>query len=74
MAKSIACNSEAYGSFKKDLLGSLESIFNGLFEKSHLVNVCTRDFTTFITFNYVDEEGLVRSETIRIPEKLFKVE
>lgn len=74
MAKAIACNSDAYRAFQKDLLGTITSKFDDLFNKSHLVSACTRDFTTFITFNYVDEEGLVRAETVRIPEELFKIE
>ena len=67
-------NNEQYNSLKRDLVGSINTEFDKLFTKAHLVNAHTDDHLnkTYITFEYVDM-GMVRKETISIPSILFTV-
>lgn len=66
-------NLEQWKSLSEDIKGSITSALDGLFNKSHLVHVKTREGMTQLTFDYVDS-GVVKSESVRIPDILFKVE
>ena len=73
MSKAISCsNAEQWKGLSDDIKGSIATVFDNLFNKSHVVRMQTRDNITYLTFDYV-EEGIVRSETIRIPNSLFDV-
>lgn len=66
-------NIEQWKSLSEDVKGSITSALDALFNKSHLVHVRTREGMTQLTFDYVDS-GVVKSESVRIPDILFKVE
>lgn len=73
MSKAISCsNAEQWKGLSADIKGSITTVFDNLFNKSHVVHMQTRDNITYLTFDYVDD-GVVRSETIRIPSSLFEV-
>lgn len=73
MSKAISCsNAEQWKGLSADIKGSIATVFDNLFNKSHVVRIQTRDNITYLIFDYV-EEGVVRSETIRIPSNLFEV-
>lgn len=73
MSKAISCsNAEQWKGLSADIKGSIATVFDNLFNKSHVVRMQTRENITYLTFDYV-EEGIVRSETIRIPSNLFDV-
>ena len=73
MGKAISCsNSEQWCELSKDIKGSINNVLDNYFKKSHVIHLTTRDTITCITFEYV-EDGVVRSETIRLPSNLFSV-
>ena len=72
MSKAISCNTEQWKELSDDIKSSIATVFDNLFNKSHVVHAHTRDNTTYLVFDYVDN-GLVRSETIRIPSNLYEV-
>jgi hypothetical protein len=73
MSKAISCsNAEQWKGLSADIKGSIATVFDNLFNKSHVVRIQIRDNITYLIFDYV-EEGVVRSETIRIPSNLFEV-
>ena len=67
-------DNEKYNSTKRDIVGSIQTEFDKLFTKSHLVDMHTDNALnkTYITFQYV-EDNMVRKETISIPSSLFTV-
>ena len=67
-------DNEKYNSLKRDIVGSIQTEFDKLFTKSHLVDMHTDTVLnkTYITFQYVDN-NMIRKETIAIPNSLFTV-
>lgn len=67
-------NNEQYDSFKRNLTRSINTEFDKLFTRAHLVSTRTDTSMnkTHITFEYVDE-NVIRRETISIPSSLFAV-
>ena len=73
MSKAISCsNAEQWKGLSDDIKGSIVTVFDNLFNKSHVVRMQTRENITYLSFDYV-ENDIVRSETIRIPSNLFEV-
>lgn len=65
-------NKEKFDSLKEDIKGSLSSSIDKLFEGAHLVTVNTSGNATYITAEYVDENGSKEKATIWVDSLMFK--
>ena len=65
-------NKEKFDSLKEDIKGSLASAIDKLFEGAHLVAVNTSGNATYITAEYVDENGSKVKATIWVDSLMLK--
>ena len=65
-------NKEKFDSLKEDIKGSLSSSIDKLFTGAHLVTVNTSGNATYITAEYVDENGSKVKATLWFDSLMFK--
>ena len=65
-------NKEKFDSLKEDIKGSLSSSIDKLFEGAHLVTVSTNSNATYITAEYVDENGSKKTAVLWVDSVMFK--
>lgn len=65
-------NKEKFESLKEDIKGSLSSAIDKLFEGAHLVMVNTNSNATYITAEYVDENGSKKTSVLWVDSSMFK--
>ena len=65
-------NKEKLDSLKEDIKGSLSSSVDKLFEGAHLVTVNTSGNSTYLTAEYVDEDGSKKTSTLWFDSLMFK--
>lgn len=65
-------NKEKFDSLKEDIKGSLSSAIDKLFTGAHLVTVNTSGNATYITAEYVDENGSKEKATLWVDSLMFK--
>ena len=65
-------NKEKFDSLKEDIKGSLSSAIDKLFEGAHLVAVNTSGNATYITAEYVNENGSKKTAGLWVDSLMFK--
>ena len=65
-------NKEKFDSLKEDIKGSLSSAIDKLFEGAHLVTINTSGNATYITAEYVDENGSKKISVLWVDSLMFK--
>lgn len=65
-------NKEKFDSLKEDIKSSLSSAIDKLFEGAHLVTVSTSGNATYITAEYVDENGSKKTSVLWVDSLMFK--
>ena len=65
-------NKEKFDSLKEDIKGSLSSAIDKLFEGAHLVTINTSGNATYITAEYVDENGSKKTSVLWVDSLMFK--
>ena len=65
-------NKEKFDSLKEDIKGSLSSSVDKLFEGAHLITVNTSGNATYLTAEYVDENGSKKTSVLWVDSLMFK--
>ena len=65
-------NKEKFDGLKEDIKSSLSSAIDKLFEGAHLASVKTSGNATYITAEYVDENGLKKTSVLWVDSLMFK--
>ena len=65
-------NKEKFDALKEDIKGSLSSAIDKLFTGAHLVTIYTTGNSTYITAEYVDENGSKEKTTLWVDSMMFK--
>ena len=65
-------NKEKFDGLKEDIKGSLSSAIDNLFTGAHLVTINTNGNATYITAEYVDENGSKKTTTLWVDSLMFK--
>lgn len=65
-------NKEKFDSLKEDIKGSLSSAIDKLFEGAHLVTINTSGNATYITAEYVDENGSKKTNVLWVDSLMLK--
>lgn len=65
-------NKEKFDNLKEDIKDALSSSVDKLFEGAHLVTVNTSGNSTYLTAEYVDEDGSKKTSTLWFDSLMFK--
>lgn len=65
-------NKEKFDSLKENIKGSLSSSIDKLFKGAYLVSIYTSGNSTYITAEYVDENGSKEKATLWVDSLMFK--
>ena len=65
-------NKEKFDSLKEDIKGSLSSAIDNLFTGAHLVTINTSGNATYITAEYVEENGSKKTRVFWVDAMMFK--
>ena len=65
-------NKEKFDNLKEDIKDALSSSVDKLFEGAHLVTVNTSGNATYLTAEYVDENGSKKTSTLWFDSLMFK--
>ena len=65
-------NKEKFDSLKEDIKGSLSSSVDKLFEGAHLITVNTSGNATYLTAEYVDENGSKKTSVLWVDSLMFR--
>ena len=65
-------NQEKFNSLKEDIKGSLSSAIDNLFEGAHMVTVNTNGNATYLTAEYVDENGSKKTAVLWVDSLMLK--
>lgn len=65
-------NKEKFDNLKEDIKDALSSSVDKLFEGAHLVTVNTSGNSTYLTAEYVDENGSKKTSTLWFDSLMFK--
>ena len=65
-------NKEKFDGLKEDIKGSLSSAIDNLFTGAHLVTINTSGNATYITAEYVEENGSKKTRVFWVDAMMFK--